>query len=82
MLLIFSNRDVFVIGKMAEGGLYANAVWLKQKTIAGTDQELWHNKAKHGVVAIPRHTAQVHTQILLPYVNPVEATARNGQSSC
>lgn len=82
MLQVFSNRDVFVIGEIAEDGLYANAVWLKRETIAGTSQELWHNKAKYGVVAIPNHTAQVHTQILLPYVNPVEATARNGQSSC
>ena len=71
---VYSNRDVFVIGEVAPGGVYANAVWLKHKDIAGTQQELWDRLASsiHGLVKIPRTTAQIHTDIFLPYVTTLE----------
>ncbi|EKU99762.1 hypothetical protein Lepto7375DRAFT_1832 [Leptolyngbya sp. PCC 7375] len=69
-MLILSNRDVFVIGQIADGGINALAIWLKDKEISGTKQQLWDRLEQtiHSTVAIPPETAQVHTDILLPYV--------------
>ena len=67
---IFSNRDVFVLGEARPGGIWANAVWLRLKSMPGTTQELWNRLEQtiHGMVEIPQETDQIHTDIFLPYV--------------
>lgn len=79
-MLILSNRDVYLFGEEAPGGIYAAAIWLKEKGIAGTNQQLWNRESNtvHGDLVIPKTTAQVHTDIFLPYVtDPMAATASN-----
>lgn len=77
-MLVFSNRDVFVLGQATNEGIQADVVWLKQKDIAGTDQELWDTLAKtiEGRFTIPKDTGQVHTDILLPYVAVEDSVKR------
>ncbi len=78
-MIILSNRDVYLFGQIASDGIFANAIWLKEKAIAGTDQQLWDREkgVVHGLVAIPKNTDQVHTSIFIPYVTvtPLAATA-------
>ncbi len=64
---IFSNRDVFVLGYVKAGGLKVEAMWLKDAALVDTDQELWHEKERHGVVHIPANTDCIHTDTFLPY---------------
>ena len=69
-MIALSNRDVFLIGQIADDGIYALVIWLKDKAIAGTEQTLWNRfeNTVHGLVRIPPETAQVHTEIFIPYV--------------
>ncbi|MEM9264511.1 MAG: hypothetical protein AAGA46_03210 [Cyanobacteria bacterium P01_F01_bin.13] len=77
-MLILSNRNVYLFGKPIEDGVFAIAIWLKEKAIAGTSQELWirGEGVTYGFVNIPLQTTQVHTDILLPYVTTMETKAR------
>lgn len=81
-MIVFSNRDVYLLGQVAPGGIYANAIWLKQKDIAGTTQELWKRDkgVVHGLVRIPKQTDQIHTEIFIPYAvttTPLAVTANH-----
>ena len=80
-MLVLSNRNVFVLGQVVNDGIRAWAIWLKDPKLAGTQQELWDRqaKSKHGLVEIPADTAQVHTDIFLPYVvkSPMAVTANH-----
>ena len=76
-MLVLSNRDVFLLGEVTNDGIQAVAIWLKDKAIAGTNQELWNRleSTVHSSVHIPKQTAQVHTDILLPYVETTSLAA-------
>ncbi|MEO0432415.1 MAG: hypothetical protein AAF151_12035 [Cyanobacteria bacterium J06656_5] len=72
---MLSNRDVYLFCKPGEGGLKVIASWLKDKAIAGTEQQLWDREEEviHGTVEIPSDTDQVHTDTFFPYVTaPME----------
>lgn len=80
-MIVCSNREVYLIGQIAPGGIYANAIWLKSKAIAGTTQELWEldKGVVHGLVQIPKDIDQIHTEVFIPYVvaAPLAITANH-----
>ena len=60
-MLVLSNRDVYLFGKPADGGVKVIASWLKDVQIAGTEQQLWDRSegATHSTVKIPPNTNSV-----------------------
>ncbi|MEO1390227.1 MAG: hypothetical protein AAFV85_23080 [Cyanobacteria bacterium J06634_6] len=76
-MIVLSNRDVYLFGIATDDGVNVVASWLKDKAIAGTEQQLWDREAGivHGVVTIPKTTDQVHTDTFFPYVTALETAA-------